>query len=102
MDTVKTIKTALTHAEFKDPDIGAAVDKLLTKLGDELDAVGYDAGSEVEEAAEEVDTAITTYEEGLEGLPVAAELDAEDEFEGLGDDEDEAPIRGPGDLPSTL
>lgn len=64
---------------------------MLGKLGDELNAVGYDAGSEVEEAATNVETAITTYEEGLETTPAATagSEDDDDEFAGLGE-EDEA------------
>lgn len=95
MDTIKTIKIALTHAEFKDPDIKAATDKLLTKLGDELDAVGYDAGSEVEEAGEEVDAAITNYEVGLEDGPPngvtgnSDDVDPDDPFAGLEEEEED-------------
>lgn len=94
MDTIKTIKTALTHAEFKDPDIKAATDKLLTKLGDELDAVGYDAGSEVEEAGDEVDAAITNYEVGLEDAPNGVtgnsdDVDPDDPFAGLEEEEED-------------
>lgn len=93
MDAIKTLKTALTHAEFKDPDIKTATDVLLDKLSDELNAAGYDAGSEVEDAAATVETAITTYEESLEATPATAgagaDDDEDDEFAGLGADDDE-------------
>lgn len=91
MDAIQTIKTALTHATFQDPDIKSATDKLVSKLGDELNAAGYDAGSEVEGAVEEVEAAITAYEETQEGGVATATGGAdedEDEFEGLGDEDE--------------
>jgi hypothetical protein len=91
MDAIKTIKTALTHATFKDADIGTATDKLLTKLGDELGAVGYDAGTDVEDAITGVEDAITAFEEEEEGgdagkQQAAGSDDDDDPFAGLGDE----------------
>lgn len=92
MDAIKTIKTALTHASFKDADIGTATDKLLTKLSDELNAVGYDAGTDVEEAIIGVEEAITAFEEEEEGgdaakLQGAPNGDDDDPLAGFGEDE---------------
>lgn len=90
MDAIKTLKTALAHAKFEDADIKSATDKLINSLGDELNAAGYDAGTDVEVAANELEAVITTVEESKEkgsSSPNAEEED-EDEFEGLGADEE--------------
>jgi hypothetical protein len=86
MDAIKTLKTALAHAKFEDADIKSATDKLINSLGDELNAAGYDAGTDVEVAANELEAVITTVEQEKENPPGKAGDDDEDEFEGLGEE----------------
>ena len=94
MDAIKTLKTALTHAKFQDEDIKTATDKLVTKIGDELNAVGYEAGTDVDDAIVEVEDAITAFEQSREGGANAnqqkgSDDEDDDELAGFAEDEEE-------------
>jgi len=87
IEAFKAVKQALAYAKFEDPTIKKGVDNLVDELDIELSGENYEIGTAVEEATTALVAALDTTDSKKE--EAAVEVDDEDPFAGLGDEDDE-------------
>lgn len=94
MDPVTLITRAVSHAEFKTPEIASATLALLGELRRDLIFVNYDHSINVEELMENLDKAIneyitTPYEDDEDEETVAEENNEEDDEDDDNEEEED-------------
>lgn len=90
IEAIKKLQEALAYAKFEDDSIKKSALNLLRELDTDLTAEDYEPGSAIEEATQAVADAIdATDSKKEEAVAVDGDDDFDDEFEGLGEDEDE-------------
>lgn len=91
IEAIKQLKQALAYAKFEDASIKPAINDVLTELDNDLTAEDYEPGEAIEGATDKLREALDVTDAAKEDTPVVDDddEDLDDEFEGLGDDEDE-------------
>jgi hypothetical protein len=89
IEAIKQLQNALGYAKFEDEAIKKASLNLLRELDTDLTAEDYEPGSAIEDATVTLTETIDATDSQKEAAAPADDDDDLDEFEGLGDDEDE-------------
>lgn len=96
IEAIKTLKDSLAYAKFQDQAIKAGALRLLDELDTDLSAEEYEEGSAIEEARETLEQAINDTDSEREEAVATAQSkaddaadDSDDQFAGLGADDDE-------------
>jgi len=81
--TIQTIKTALAHAKFENPDIESGVTDLVTELGNDLDGdeVSYIPGLRVDNAESALLDTLNDADEEAEEVVIPDAEDDDDDVE---------------------
>ena len=91
IEALEKVKQALAYAKFEDPAIKQGVNNLVDELQTELTGEQYEPGTAVEEATSILTAALDATDSQKEEA-AAAQVDEDedfDQFEGLGDDDEE-------------
>src|SRR4051812_3976230 len=93
IEAIKQLQEALAYARFEDDEIKRTTENLLNELDRELTSEDYEEGPEVETATSALADALTATdtqkEERVAAEKTAKEEEEFDQFEGLGDEDDE-------------
>jgi len=87
---IKVLKDAMAYAKFEDKNIAEKVDDVLDNLNSELVSENYDEGPDIEAATSMLQDALNeTDTEKEERVATATDVEDDDDFAGLGNDEDD-------------